>query len=83
LLPNRRPNDRAILHELDKQYNGIFADFENHNPIVRLFKRYNFIFVPFSVGDFSRTENGCQGYVPGDDMYPQQLWKAIMQTVRK
>ena len=82
LLPNRRPNDRAILHELDKQYNGIFADFENQNPIVRLIKRYNFAFVPFSSGIFSQNPYGKEIYIPSEEFYPQQLWSSIIQCIK-
>lgn len=81
-LSNGRPNTPQIFKNLQGQYPGMFENFRNTKPIIRLFKKYNFTFVPFSAGSFTVNEKGQQVYIPGDDVYPRLLWNAILKTVR-
>lgn len=81
-LANGMPNTPQIFKNLINQYPGIFDNFKNTNPITRLFKKYNFAFIPFSAGAFTPTESGKQVYTPGEDVYPRMLWKAILKTVK-
>ena len=81
-LGNGRPNKSQIFKNIKNQYPGIFTPFVNKNPITRLFRKYNFQFVPFSAGAFTKTDSGKQVYTPGEDIYPKLLWKAILKTVK-
>lgn len=81
-LGNGMPNKKQIFKNIKNNYPGIFTPFENKNPITRLFKKYNFQFVPFSAGAFTKTESGRQIYNAGGDVYPRLLWKAILKTVK-
>lgn len=81
-LGNGMPNKNQIFKNIKNDYPGIFTPFENRNPITRLFRKYNFQFVPFSAGAFTPTDSGKQVYTPGQDIYPKLLWKAILKTVK-
>lgn len=81
-LGNGMPNKNQIFKNINNDYPGIFTPFENKNPITRLFRKYNFQFVPFSAGAFTPTDSGRQVYTPGEDIYPKLLWKAILKTVK-
>ncbi len=71
-----KPNTQQILKKIRCQYQGIFDNCKNSKPILRLFT-----FIPFSAGEFMRTEDGRQCYILyGDDIYPQRLWKAITKA---
>ena len=81
LLPDHRPNTKQLFRTIRNQYPRIFDKFKNKTPIIRLFKKWNVNFVPFSAGSFTVTENGKQVYIPSEDIYPRMLWKAILKAV--
>ena len=64
------------------QYPNIFSQFKNTNIITKLWRKYDFDFVPFSAGLFTDDGNGGQNYIQGDDKYPIMLWKSIMKTIK-
>lgn len=75
-----------LFKAIGYQYPDIFTPFENKPPL-KWFKQYNCQFVPFSSGFFhkGRDENGCvyQHYIESHNVYPEQLWKAILKSVDK
>ena len=75
-----------LFKAIGYQYPDIFTPFENKPPL-KWFKQYNCRFVPFSSGFFhkGRDENGCvyQHYIESHNVYPEQLWKAILKSVDK
>ena len=81
-LSNGKPNKRQLFESIQEQYKGIFTPYKNLNPITRWFMKYKFQFVPFSTGTFNKVASGQQVYTPGEDMYPRELWKAILKTVK-
>ena len=81
-LSNGKPNKRQLFESIEEQYKGIFTPYKNLNPITRWFMKYKFQFVPFSTGTFNTVASGQQVYTPGEDMYPRELWKAILKTVK-
>lgn len=81
-LSNGKPNKRQLFESIQEQYKGIFTPYKNLNPITRWFMKYKFQFVPFSTGTFNTVASGQQVYTPGEDMYPRELWKAILKTVK-
>ena len=87
LIPGGNINENAVLEKILGEYPGIFAPFENKIPILNLFKKYNFQFVPFSAGTFPPIETGPnkgnKTYVQGPDEYPEMLWNAILKAIGK
>lgn len=81
-LSNGMPNTPQIFKNLKSQYPGMFEHFKNTRPIIRLFKKWNFAFVPFSAGYFTIDDLDRQVYTAGEDMYPRMLWKTILKTVK-
>lgn len=76
------PNVKQFFKNIYHQYPGIFTKYENRNPISRLWRKYNFDFVVFSAGFFNDTIEGGKSYAQSNDMYPANLWKAIIKTVK-
>lgn len=79
--PDGRPNIPAIFENIKNQYPHIFDRYVNRNPITRWFSPYKFDFVVFSAGRFNPTGDGRQVYTPGEDIYPEQLWKVIKKNI--
>ena len=79
--PDGRPNAPGIFQNIKNQYPLVFDRYVNRNPITRWFAPYKFDFVTFSAGTFDRTVDGRHVYAPGEDFYPEQLWKVIKKNV--
>ena len=79
--PDGRPNDSIIFQNIKNQYPHIFDRYVNRNPITRWFAPYNFDFVTFSAGTFNPTGDGRQVYTPGEDFYPEKLWRIIKKNI--
>lgn len=62
-------------------YPNIFVPFSNENPITKLWKPYNFDFVAFCTGDYTRTADGDLTYQEGPDTYPRKLWSIIKKRI--
>lgn len=84
LFVNGMPNTEQFFRNVQNQYQGIFTNYENRNPISKLWRKYNFDFVVFSAGRFSESsvDSGVQIYAQSNDRYPEVLWRAIMKTVK-
>ncbi len=84
LFVNGMPNTEQFFRNVQNQYQGIFTNYENRNPISKLWRKYNFDFVVFSAGRFSKSsvDSGVQIYTQSNDRYPDDLWRAIMKTVK-
>lgn len=76
-LRDGRPNTPQFFRNISGQYPGIFTKYMNDNPISKLWRPYNFDFIPFSAGSFTPTQAGKEIYTAGEDYYPDILWKAI------
>lgn len=79
--PDGRPNVSEIFQNIKNQYPHIFDRYVNRNPITRWFDPYRFDFVTFSAGTFNPTGDGRQVYTPGEDFYPEQLWRVIKKNI--
>ena len=77
-----RYNTPLFFNDIKNQYPNIFSKYVNHNPITKLWRKYNFDFVVFSAGSFS--DDGASGlnYVPSNPSNPAKLWQAILKTVK-
>ena len=77
---NNRPDMKCFFNNIKQQYPGIFSKFENKGLFARsLFGQYNFQTVCFSAGAFNMTLDGREVWIPGEDWYCQQLWKALIK----
>lgn len=56
----------------------LLDNFKNETPILKWFKPFDFDFVVFSAGSFTKDGH----YVNSKDFYPETLWRAILKTVR-
>ena len=81
-LANGQPNIKQLLRNVRDQYPNIFNLLENKKSIIRIFKKWNFDFVPFSSGEFTLTGDDRVCYIPSPDYYPRMLWKAIIKALR-
>lgn len=70
------------MQQVEFLYPGIFAPFMNENPITKWWKPYNFDFVAFQTGDFSKAGDGTLTFEQGSDVYPQRLWSIILKLIR-
>lgn len=77
-----RPNTKEFKRQIRFQYEGIFNNWMNTNPLTKWFQPEKFLFVPFSAGAFSNEDSGRKQYIKGDDWYPRMLWKAILKQVK-
>lgn len=70
-------NVAATLQSVENLYPGLFDIFKNTSFIQKWFKPYKFTFVPFMTGKYINDNDYC-AYIPGPDIYPANLWKAIL-----
>ncbi|MFI3296709.1 MAG: hypothetical protein R3Y59_03655 [bacterium] len=75
-------NTAAMLKSMKNEYPGILEPFENKNPIMKIFKKYNCDVVPFSNGDFNEIEDNNLTYTPSVEEYPRLLWSKIMKLIK-
>lgn len=64
-----------------EEYHGLANLFKNLNPITSLWRKYNYMFVPFCTGYYFR-EKGRLTYRESEDLYPRLLWNALMKCIR-
>lgn len=72
--------EEAQQRMIDK-YPGLAETFINHNPISRLWRRYNFHFVPFSTGTYTPHKSDVI-YTQSNDRYPRYLWNRILKSIK-
>ena len=67
--------------DIENQYSGIFAPFQNDHPITRFWKPYNCELEVFHSGKFPVNDNGTKQFNPGNDIYPKRLWDKITKQI--
>lgn len=76
----------AASREMMQEYPGMTELFRNMHPITRLWRPYNYSFVPFTTGDYSDDvdEYGSPvvRYTQSNDRYPAMLWNAVSKYLR-
>lgn len=77
-----RVNYPPAIQYLDSQYQGLFSKFMNENPITKLWKKYNFHLVAFQTGNFAEAADGTLTFEQGPDVYPDKLWKTLVNQIR-
>lgn len=73
-------NRRQLMTDIDTQYPGLRKAFKNEIPIVQLFKPYSCEFVPFSTGNYIKSDSGLV-YEQSSDIYPKQLWSVLKRLI--
>jgi len=71
-----------LLNQTNYLYPNIFVPFKNVNPISRIWRPYNFDFVAFQTGDYSKATDGTLTFQQGPDVYPAKLWEVIYKRLR-
>lgn len=67
--------------KMRQEYDGLAKLFVNKNFITRLWRKYNYKFVPFCSG-YYKPEKGTLTYTESEDCYPRLFWKALMKCIR-
>lgn len=75
-------NIHEAIKNVSDLFCGIFAPFENVNPITKLWKKYNCEFVPFTTGSYAKTVGGQFTYTEGDEKYAQRFWKVLLKFIK-
>lgn len=70
------------MHQVTCDYPDIFANFKNQNPITSIWRPYNFDFVPFQTGVYTKPASGSLVYIQGSDRYPELLWASLLKNIR-
>ena len=81
LMGPGRVNMQGAQKDVNDCYPGLFKAFKNKQPIIKWFKPYDCMFIPFQTGDFSRGTdefgNDITLYSAADDSFPYNLWRLI------
>lgn len=67
--------------KMRQQYSGLADVFKNTHPITKLWRTYNYKFVPFCTGYYSKSGKELS-YIESDDKYPELLWNALLKCIR-
>lgn len=76
--PNGEPNLQVFFNNIQQQYPGIFARYQNRGLAKLLFGEYNFKVLCFSSGVFNNTADGREVWTLESDTYCLNLWKALI-----
>lgn len=72
----------AARHQVEVDYPNIFTYFKNTNPITSLWNPYNFEFLPFQTGTYTKPASGDLVYIQGSDSYPRMLWEKLLKCIK-
>lgn len=73
----------TLIANIEAEYPGIFNLFANKNAISRIWRKYNCRLIPFQTGTYEKRREVTGNkkvitlFTPGDNKYPQELWKTI------
>lgn len=71
------PNADVFFRNISNQYPGIFDRYRNSGFSSFLFGQNKFKAIPYSVGSFTKADDGTKTWTLGNDWYCEQFWKAI------
>lgn len=78
----------GILHvtsaekAMKDEYEGLATLFKNPNPITSLWRAYNYRFVPFCTGYYTKQTGGKYKYNESEERYPRILWSELMNCFK-
>lgn len=64
------------------EYEGLSTVFKNNNPITSLWKSYNYRFVPFCTGYYTKQVGGKYKYNESEERYPLMLWESLVKCIK-
>lgn len=64
------------------EYEGLSSVFKNPNPITSLWRPFNYRFVPFCTGYYTKQVGGKPKYNESEEMYPKLLWEQLMKCIK-
>ena len=64
------------------EYEGLAAVFKNTNPVTSLWRRFNYRFVPFCTGYYTKQVGGKYKYNESVEHYPRLLWAGLMECIK-
>ncbi len=64
------------------EYQGLPKVFKNSNPITSIWKPYNYRFVPFCTGYYTKQVGGKYRYNTSEERYPRHLWTEIVNSIK-
>lgn len=64
------------------EYEVLHKVFKNNNLITSLWRPYNYHFVPFITGHYTKVVGGGKKYTESEEKYPRNLWESIMKCIR-
>lgn len=78
-------NGTILTHAADikmrNEYSGLADVFKNTHPITSLYRSFNYKFVPFCTGYYSKSGNGLS-FTESNDKYPKLLWEVLYKCIR-
>lgn len=64
------------------EYEGLSSLFKNPNPITSLWRAFNYRFVPFCTGYYTKQVGGKYKYNESEERYPRLLWAELMNCIK-
>ena len=64
------------------EYEGLAAVFKNTNPVTSLWRRFNYRFVPFCTGYYTKQVGGKYKYNESEEPYRRLLWAGLMECIK-
>lgn len=64
------------------EYEGLSNIFKNSNPITSLWRAFNYRFVPFCTGYYTKQISGKHKYNESEERYPRLLWSELMKCFK-
>lgn len=64
------------------EYEGLSTIFKNPNPITSLWRAFNYRFVPFCTGYYTKQVGGKHKYNESEERYPRLLWAELMKCFK-
>lgn len=64
------------------EYEGLSTIFKNPNPITSLWRAFNYRFVPFCTGYYTKQVGGKHKYNESEERYPRHLWAELMKCFK-
>ena len=79
LFENGQLHISSAEKAMKDEYEGLSAIFKNHNPITSLWRAFNYRFVPFCTGYYTKQVGGKHKYNESEERYPRLLWSELMK----
>lgn len=80
--------ENGLLHvssaekAMKDEYEGLSTIFKNPNPITSLWRAFNYSFVPFCTGYYTKQVDGRHKYNESEERYPRLLWGELMKCFK-